>query len=286
MKISGFTFVRNGLKFDYPFIESIQSMIPICDEVIVVVGDSEDETLQKILDLNEKKIKIIQTIWNEKLREGGKILAQQTNIALTHITGDWGLYLQADEVIHEKYLDNIFNAMHTHLHNTEVEGLLFNYIHFYGSYDYYADSRKWYRKEIRIIRNNIGVTSWKDAQGFRINNRKMKVKEIDAYIYHYGWVKHPKVMMEKIKIFNKLWHDDDWIAKNIQMKDYFDFSIIEKLSKFEGTHPAVMKNRIDNYNWKFTPPEKTKMGLKLKILDYIERSTGLRLGEYKNYKII
>ncbi|RCK75160.1 MAG: hypothetical protein IGBAC_1296 [Ignavibacteriae bacterium] len=286
MKISGFTFVRNGVKFEYPFIESIKSIMPICDELIVVVGNSDDDTLQQIMNLKEEKIKIIQTIWDEKLREGGKILAQQTNIALSHITGDWGLYLQADEVIHEKYLDNILKAMRQYLHNYKVEGLLFKYIHFYGSYDYYADSRNWYRKEIRVVRNNIGVKSWKDAQGFRIDNRKMNVIEIDAYIYHYGWVKHPRAMMEKIKTFNKFWHDDEWIEKNIQMKEEFDYSIIEKLRKFEGTHPEVMKNRIENFNWKFVPPEKLKTNLKFKILDSIERSTGIRLGEYKNYKIL
>lgn len=286
MKISGFTFVRNGVKFDYPFIESIKSILPICDEVVVVVGKSEDGTLQKILELNEKKIKIIETVWDERLREGGKILAQQTNIALSNITGDWGIYLQADEVIHEKYLNVIVEAMKSNFDNKEVEGLLFKYIHFYGSYDYYADSRNWYRHEIRVVRNNIGVTSWKDAQGFRIGNRKMKVKAIDAFVYHYGWVKHPRVMMEKIRTFNKLWHDDEWIEKNIQIKDEFDFSIIEVLKKFEGTHPSVMQERVKNYNWKFVPPQNIKLNLKLRILDYIERKTGIRIGEYKNYTLL
>lgn len=286
MKISGFTFVRNGVKYEYPFVESIKSILPICDEIIVVVGKSEDDTLQKILDLKENKIKIVETIWDEKLREGGKILAQQTNIALSHITGDWGIYLQADEVIHERYLETILDAMKSNLNKREVEGFLFKYIHFYGSYDYYANSKNWYRNEIRVIRNGIGVSSWKDAQGFRIANRKMKVKEIDAYVYHYGWVKHPKAMMEKIRSFNKLWHDDEWIEKNIQLKEEFDFSILDILKKFEGTHPYVMQERIRNYNWAFKPPEKIKLSLKLRLLDYIEKKTGIRIGEYKNYILL
>lgn len=285
MKISGFTFIRNGVKFDYPFIESIQSILPICDEIIVVVGNSEDDTLDKINSLNNEKIKIVETVWDEKLREGGKILAQQTDIALSKITGDWGLYLQADEIIHEKYLDKIFCEMKNYLNDERVEGLLLKYLHFYGSYDYVARSRNWYRHEIRVVRNNIGVSSWKDAQGFRINSRKMKVKAIDAYVYHYGWVKHPKVMLEKLKSFNKLWHDDNWVKEKIGNKIEFDYTGIGKIEKFGGTHPSVMKSRIEKYNWDFNP-QKPKFNLKMKVLDFIESFLGIRIGEYKNYILL
>ncbi len=286
MKVSGFTILRNGSKYEYPYIESIKSVLPICDEFIIVVGDSEDDTLQQIESLNEPKIKIFQTVWDERLRTGGIILAQQTDIALSHITGDWGIYLQADEVIHEKYLATIQTAMQENFQKNEVEGLLLKYKHFYGSYDYIANSRNWYRQEIRVIRNGIGVKSWKDAQGFRIEGRKMFVKAVDAYVYHYGWVKHPKVMQEKIKSFNKLWHDDEWVDKNIPEISEFDYTQIDSLEKFTETHPKVMANRIAKYNWSFSPPEDRKQKIKYRLLRYIEKKTGLRIGEYRNFKLI
>lgn len=286
MKISGFSIVRNGVKFDYPFIESIKSILPICDEFVVAVGDSEDGTLDRILALNDTKIKIIETTWDEKLRTGGNILAQQTNIALANITGDWGIYLQADEVVHEKYLPIIKEAMQQNLNARRVEGLLLKYIHFYGSYDYYANSRSWYRQEIRIIRNNIGVRSWKDAQGFRIDNRIMSVKFVDAYVNHYGWVKHPKVMQDKVVAFNKLWHEDKWVQQNIPQQNEFDFSVVDSIKKYESDHPAVMEERISKYNWSFTPPVNQKQKIKQRLLRFIEEKTNLRIGEYKNYKLI
>ena len=204
MKVSGFTFIRNGIKFDYPFVEAIKSILPICDEMIIVVGNSDDETRESIVNLNEPKIKIIDTVWDENLRTGGRILAQQTDIAMQHITGDWGFYIQGDEVVHEKYLPVIKKAMEDNLNNKEVEGLLFNYKHFYGSYDYIGDSNKWYRREIRVVRTGINVSSYRDAQGFRIDNRKLKVKHINAEVFHYGWVRNPRANQLKNQSFQKL----------------------------------------------------------------------------------
>src|SRR5690606_5333838 len=141
--------------------------------------------------INSPKIRIIDTIWDESLREGGRTFAEETNKAFQAISADtdWAFYIQGDEVIHEKYLPVIKREMEVCLNDHNIEGLLFKYIHFYGSYDYYASSRRWYRKEIRVLRNLKGITSYRDAQGFRINDRKIRVKEIDAYVYHYGWVK-------------------------------------------------------------------------------------------------
>jgi hypothetical protein len=288
MKISGFTFIRNGLKLDYPFIEAIQSILPICDEMIVVIGNSEDETKETIVALNEPKIKIIETIWDDNLREGGKILAQQTDIALQHITGDWGFYIQGDEVLHEDYLDTVKHAMQENLLKPEVEGLLFKYKHFYGSYDYIGNSRKWYRREIRVVRNHLGVSSYRDAQGFRIDNKKLKVKLIDAEIYHYGWVRDPRAQQLKSKSFHRLWHDDQWMAEKISDADEHDYNLLESLAKFNGTHPKVLSNRLKRMNWEFNynPELKKPQTFKEKLSNYIEKNTGYRFGEYRNYKII
>ena len=288
MRISGFTFIRNGLKLDYPFIEAITSILPICDELIVVVGDSEDETRDAILALNEPKIKIVDTVWDETMREGGRVLAQQTDIAMQHITGDWGFYIQGDEVIHEKYLETVKQAMLANLNNDNVQGLLFRYQHFYGSYDYVGHSRKWYRREIRVIRNNIGVSSYRDAQGFRIENKKLKVKLIDAEMYHYGWVRNPRAQQLKSESFHKLWHDDEWMDQNVGKADEQDYNLLESLLKFNGTHPAVLNERLKRMSWKFNydPELKKPLTLKEKLSNFIEKNTGYRFGEYKNYKII
>ena len=291
MKISGFTFIRNAVIYDYPIIESIKSILPIVDEYVVAVGNSDDDTLDLIKSIQSDKIRIVQTIWDDSLREGGRVLAMETNKAMRAISpdSDWAFYLQADEVVHEKYLDVIYDAMLKNKPDDRVEGLLFNYLHFYGSYDYVGASRRWYRREIRIIRNNPQIQSYKDAQGFRINGRKLRVKLINAYIYHYGWVKHPARQQAKQMNFNKYWHNDEWVKNNIPKVDEFDYSNIDSLKKFISTHPKVMRPRIKAMNWNFSFNPNTKLkknSLKNMILHWIEDRFKYRIGEYRNYHLL
>jgi len=290
MKVSGFTIVRNAIKYDYPIVEAIRSILPICDEVVVAVGQSEDDTLNLIRSIDSEKIKIIETIWNDTLREGGHVLADETNKAMEACSpdSDWCFYIQGDEVIHENDHADILDAMFRWNDHPEVEGLLFNYVHFYGSYDYIGDSRRWYSKEIRIIRNRIGITSYKDAQGFRKEGRKLNVKPIPAAVFHYGWVKPPQLQQAKQESFHKMWHDDSWMEKNIPKTDAFDYSQIDSLQHFSGTHPEVMKKRIRQKNWEFSfDPSSKKFGsLKARLLYFIQKQFGWKIGEYRNYKII
>ena len=132
MFVSGFTIVRNARRFDYPVIESIRSMLPLCDEVLVAVGKSDDDTLQMVQSIADPRIRIIETVWDDALREGGQVLAVETDKALaaTNPEATWCLYLQADEVLHEADYPNIRAAMQRHATDQTCEGLLFKYRHF------------------------------------------------------------------------------------------------------------------------------------------------------------
>ena len=290
MKVSGFAIARNVVKADYPIGEALKSIAPLCDEIVVAVGNSDDNTRDYILGLGLKQLKIIDTIWDDELREGGRVLADETNKALaaTNPQSDWCFYIQADECIHEDDIERISTSMNEYVNNESVDALLFDYRHFYGSYDYIGDSRKWYRKEIRIIRQGRGIKSWKDAQGFRSkNNEKLRVVSTWARIFHYGWVKHPKHQQIKQKQFHRLWHDDSKLEKMVTNKEEFDYSTIDSLQKFQETHPQLMRERINAQNWKFDfDPSRKNFTLKTWFLYYFEKITGIRMGEYKNYKLI
>jgi hypothetical protein len=290
MKVTGFTFIRNAIKYDYPVVEAIRSILPVCDDFVVAVGRSEDATLELIKSIAPDKIRIVETIWDDSLRTGGQVLAEETNKAFQAISADtdWCFYIQGDEVVHEKYYAAIQAGMEQFKDKKEVDGLLFKYLHFYGSYDYIGTSSQWYQNEIRIIRNDKSFYSYRDAQGFRKgDNEKLRVKAIDAYIYHYGWVKEPAAMQRKREEFNKLWHDDEWIDKNIAKADAFDYAAhIDALELFKDTHPAVMLKRIAQKNWKFDYDVTfNNTPLKEKIKSLVAKTTGLDFN-YKNYKLI
>jgi len=290
MKVSGFTFIKNALIYDYPVVEAIQSILPVCDEVVVAVGKSDDNTLQLINSIDKSKVRIIETIWDESQRKGGRVLALETDKAFAAISpdSDWAFYIQGDEAVHEKYLNPIYEGMKKHKEDKRVDGLLFKYLHFYGSYDYVGDSSKWYSNEIRVIRNDKSFYSFRDAQGFRKGNEELlKVKSLDACIYHYGWVKEPVAMQRKQENFNKYWHEDEWLEKNVAKAEEFDYNTnLSRLTRFGGTHPKVMEKRINAKNWKFDYDISfNRTTGKERIKSFLKNYVGIDTS-YKNYKII
>lgn len=291
MKVCGFTFIRNAIKYDFPIEEAITSILPICDYFVVAVGQSEDNTRNVIENIAPEKIAIVDTVWDENLKTGGVVYAAETDKAFDAIPSkyDWCFYIQGDEVVHEKYLPGIQKTMRENLNRKEVDGLLFKYKHFYGTYDYFGDSRKWYRNEIRIIRNDKSIHSYRDAQGFRKIGVKLNVIPVDAEIYHYGWVRPPKFMQEKIDSVKQFYDGiSEEEAREKATESEFNYSQkYDALARFNDTHPKVMEQRIQRLNWQVNVDlKKTNMKKKYRILYWIEKRFGIRLFEYRNYKIL
>lgn len=290
MQIAGFTIIRNALKYDYPVVEAIQSILPLCDAFYVGVGKSEDETRALIESIGSSKIIIIDTVWDDRLREGGKVLSVETNKVFDRIPEifDWCFYIQSDECVHEEDLPKIKSAMLEAKDDKRIDGLLFEYKHFYGHYKYIGIGRRWYKNEIRVIRNNKNIRSYKDAQGFRTSdNKKLTVKKTGAYIYHYGWVKTPAAQQAKQASFHKMWHDDEWMKNNIPEVEEFDYNNIDLLAEYKGSHPKVFEKRIQSAQWNFKyDRSKVKTNFKYRFLFLIEKLTGWRVGENRNYRLL
>jgi hypothetical protein len=290
MKVTGITFIRNAVKFDYPVAEAIRSILPLCNDFIVAVGNSDDNTEEIIQSIDNQKIRIIKTTWDDspEMKKGGKVFAIETDKAFQSVPddSDWAFYIQGDEVMHEKYLDPVYSAMGKWKDNREVDGLLFNYQHFYGSYDYVGISPKWYRNEIRVIRNDKSIYSFRDAQGFRKgDNEKLNVKPVDAFIYHYGWVKEPEIMMNKLKNSTSFYTEAD--RKNILNKsDSYDYSSIDSLSLFTGTHPKVMADHIKRKNWTFDHDMSfNRLSARYKAKIFLKKYLGINTF-YENFRIV
>jgi hypothetical protein len=316
MTLSGFTMCRNAEKLYYPIKESILSILPIVDEFVVALGkgDSDDQSRKLIEEIGSSKIKVIDTIWDTKTFSGGTEFARQTDIAKSHCTGDWLFYIQCDELVHEQDLPLIRENCSIYLNHPQVDGFLFNYLHFWGDYQHLQDSHNWYRKEIRIIRNDPRIHSWRDAQSFRIipdfdgksymkseGSSKLNVIELKANIFHYGWVRPPHLMTHKIKAFKETKYGKTYVDKMEQahaVNDSYDYGLMKGLTQFKGSHPQLMVPWIEKLNWqnnlRFSGPLTLnkipeKHGrLKYRIISFIEKKLlfGMRLGEFRNYKII
>ena len=250
MKVSGFTFIRNAVRYDFPIIEAITSVLPIVDEFVVNVGHSEDDTLGLIRSIGSHKIRIIETQWDENLRTGGKIFGMQQDIALSHCTGDWALLVQGDEVVHEEDYTEIQNAMERYLRQPEVLGLVFRMVHFKG--DYWSIDPWMYRKATRIVRNHCGIHSATDGCDFLPRHKDQMIKSgphgrlIKARMFHYGWVKDPKALQQKLQYQMSRYEGARTSMQEMTLRAaiHSEYPTYDILKDYKGVHPQVMKSRI------------------------------------------
>jgi glycosyltransferase involved in cell wall biosynthesis len=244
MKISGFTIVRNAIKFHYPVLASIQSILPICDEFIINVGDSQDGTLELMKSIQSPKIRIIETVWD--MNKGPTVLSEQTNIALKECKGDWAFYLQTDEVIHEKDLPKLKSCMLKNLDNPSVDALRFKWLHFYGSYWRYRIDAGWYQKQDRIVRNNGTIESYGDAFAFRrIDGKPLHSEPTGAFLYHYGWVQSSQVMAQRRHNAQQI----GFIEKAEGIRDNkYEYGDLNRFPVYFGTHPATMNEETQSHS--------------------------------------
>ena len=243
MKVSGFTIVRNVKKYCYPVLESIRSILPLCDEFIVNVGDSTDGTRELIESLNDPRIRIIDSRWD--MTEGKTVLSRQTNIALKECSGDWAFYLQSDEVIHEADLFRLRRLMQRYLQDDTVDALRFKWMHFYGSYHRYRIDRGWFQKQDRIIRNNGMIKSFGDAYAFcRKDGQDLRNKHTGCLLYHYGWVHSEETMAQRRLNAENIGFAE--LAEEEREKAY-SFGDLDRFPAYFGNHPEVMAELVKGH---------------------------------------
>ena len=291
MRISGFTFARNAQLLDYPLREAILSVLPVVDEMVVVVapGDPDDDTRGLVESVGDPRVQVVDGGWDEE--RGALAYSDLTNVALERCTGDWCLYIQADEVLHEDDHAGLVERCAALGDDPRVEGLLFDYLHFFGDYQHLQTGHGWYQREIRVIRNGLGIRSVRDAQSFRYpDQRRITVAPARARIFHYGWVRHPRFMEAKVRTF---WRHR---GREVDM-EAFDYGPLGRLEAFQGTHPAVMARRRAAMDWQHLlrdadPPGSKRAfrhkdeRLRYRLLTAIARRTGVDLNHTNHGRVL
>ncbi len=284
MKVTGITIVRDAVRLDFPILEAVRSILPLVDEMIVNVGTSTDGTLRLLEDeLDIPGVKIVERRWDDSI--GGAMLAAETQAAIDMASGDWIVYVQADEVLHESSVDPLKEAMYRHLYNRSVEGLLVDFVHHYCTPDKVATSRRWYRREARVIRSRAGVESFDEAQGFRVDRgrRKVRVCRTEAVYHHYGWSRPRAALATKRRLDYAIYGRRPPAAEAPILPWQYG------IRSFRDSHPALMKDWIHDRRGPFAPIGRARWDLdqvRLLASDLIEKCFRIRLWEYRNYVIL
>jgi glycosyltransferase involved in cell wall biosynthesis len=271
-------------------VPSIRSLLPLCDEVIVNVPRSTDGTLAAVRAINDPRIRILETEWDDSQRSGGRALSHHTNLALAQCTGDWCVYIQGDEVLHENSIPAVRRAMERELDNRAVQGLLADYTHFYGSYWTTVYSFGWYYKEVRVVRRDPKIQSVGDAQGFRaVNGEKLWVKNSGARYFHYGFALEPSRARIKLSNLTTLYGNQKGLQAMADRPTRF-YADDQKVKPFTGTHPSVMRDTVAAATWVYhsrNPLIRFRREYFWEdIALLLKRCTGITLGVHKNYRLI
>ena len=286
--LSGFTLVRNAVKLDFSIVPAIRSLLEVCDEVVVNVGKSEDETRDLVASVQDPRVRILDTEWD--FTKKNIMLSIETQRAMDACRGSWGIYIQADEVLHERGAHILKEKVAEWDGDQRVEGLLVKYLHFYGGFDQIATSRRWYRREVRCIRLGKDIRPYQGAQGFRVGPeyRKIRARATDAEMFHYGWARPAKAIKEKLEISKTIYPWGGNRFDKEQARGFLEW--IPLLKPFTGTHPAAAREWIAE---RAVDPDRVIGPMKLKpehvrfyISDWIERLTGARVFEFRNYVLV
>ena len=287
MKISAFTFLRNRIQLGYPFLESIRSALPLVDEYIIALGECNDESREAIEAIGDERIKIIDTQWNGTTGRGF-VYGQQKMIGLFNTTGAWSLYLEGDEVLHERDIKGIRELAEQADEDPRIEAIAFKYHHFYGTPDQVATGPAWYRVEPRMIRNHDIRVIAPDGLFFVVmdknrRGRYPKALESDATIHHYGWVRSVESHDEKSRQVSSFWGEH-----RTKGSPYEDVDPTN-LKPFAGAHPEVMRDWLENKanrEFNVNPDYRlTTRDRRQRVKRVIERFTGLDLCKRHHHKI-
>ena len=283
--LSGFTIVRNAVALDYPIIPAVRSLLDVCDEVIVNVGRSDDGTRELVASLGDPRVRILDTVWD--FSRGSTALAVETDRAMAACRGAWGLYVQADEVLDERGAEILKQRVGEWDRDARVEGLLVDYLHFYGDFDTLATDRHWYRREVRCVRLGRDVRSYQDAQGFRVGpeERRVRARATAARMFHYGWARPPAALRRKLAASRDIFTEVPDRTAAREARGRLDWTPL--LRRFTGEHPRAagdwVAERRDHAGPGVGPRRFRRQHLRLYLSDWIERLTGARVFEYRNY---
>ncbi len=286
MRVSGFTFLRNGQLLGYPFVQSIRSILPIVDEFIIALGPCEDDTREILLGMNEPKLRIVETQWNQNLRNDYSIrgfnYGQQKSIALFNCTGDWAFYLEGDEIVHEEDLPAIRRNMERYQNDSRVESLVFDYLHFYGNTNTQAWSPRWYRRAPRIIKTSIPVWAPKGLFFLVLKSSKKGRYPHAAHsggrIFHYGYVRTEETFQAKYDKTEIYWRRD----KSIPERKKISYGQVDPvaLRPFNGSHPGVIEGFFPTAEGPFSADPNyrpTKRDLRHRVTLQLEKWFGFEL---------
>lgn len=271
-RLSAFSYLKNGVVFDYPFIESLLSIAPICDQIIVCYASESTDGSREALEALQAKLPQLELypskVWQTPGLSQGEVIRLAAEEAEAYCDGDWLLHLQADEVYLNAEVLSIKNYLDQY-HCLDIDGFFFQVLHFYADYDMVIGPQGakagWYQETMRLSRAGK-AKHIQDAWTQLLKEPQSKALRVPIRIFHYGHVREKEAMRLKASYMERLYHDlaDDYEVCAAQA---FEYNAVPKelIEPFDAEHPETMLKRISSqrlahslHSWSMTETRRQK----------------------------
>jgi glycosyltransferase involved in cell wall biosynthesis len=251
MKLSLYTFVRNGLFYDFHVEAMLRHHVPYVDEIIVNEGYSDDGTFEAISNI-DPKVQVHRFEWDRSDPNGWH--RHFKNQARQLCTGDWCILLDCDEFIPEWEFDRMRGV----LERTPHDLVRVRFYHFYGNYKVYlARSRAIIPDTgIRIHRNTPEVEVWGDGANVRIRGHEGPIDAAPEIfdVHHFGNVRHPARLRQKWRTQakqhdakNPKWDKTPSVLFDLFPHKWDDAEFMQYLGVYEGPFIEAVRQHPDEF---------------------------------------
>lgn len=241
MRLSIYTFVKNGLFYDFHVAAMLRHHLPLADEIVVNEGFSTDGTFEAIRDI-DPKVKIHRSQWDQSNPDTWH--RDFKNSARERCTGDWCILLDCDEFIPEWE----FARLRSFLETADTSIVPVRFVHFYGNYKVYLGTLPQIipLTGLRIHRNIPDIEVWGDGANVRFRDREYDTASVapDTFdVHHFGSVRNPARLRQKWRTQarqhdarNPRWDKVPGLVFNMFPHQWDDPDFLDKLAIYDGPH--------------------------------------------------
>jgi glycosyltransferase involved in cell wall biosynthesis len=238
--LSGYVCIRNAIFFDYCIREAVMSLLPVCDEVIISDGQSDDGTFEILKELAkmDSRVRIITYPWDNPVRDIG-FWTRWMNTARGHLRYATQLEVDADEIIDPAGYDQIRALVGT------GKSALFQRLNFWKDSKHLAPENVACGTQVaRLGPTSAWMCSDEPFPAVNPNIRTDAEPFPTLRIFHYGFIRDPKAFVRKSVAVQNMFFgscDSRITEMDAQGKDWRDRDYFEglKLREYNDYHPEV-----------------------------------------------
>lgn len=243
--LGGNVCVRDGIRLDYCWRECINSLLPVCETVVVCDGGSTDGTLEEVRAWcdREPKLRLCQWPWPNPVRDI-EWFTDWLSYCREHVPCDTQIQLDADEVLYE----DSYQVLELYKRNGHRHALRCQRLNFWRDHRSLIPPGVCLGHEVvRVAPQDVWLAS--DGAHPKGGDAAAMAIGSSAQIFHYGFLRRREAYFAKSKLLHGYFFgsfdprltqaETDTKDGGNWMEKIANVEWTERLVPYSGPHPAV-----------------------------------------------